>query len=438
MSDPRLATHRPDDEAAVLAQVFLRPERFTDVAAALTLNDFAREAHRLIFASMTRLVAGGHAPNFRAVLADLEQRDDMDRVDRAYFASLLDAGHIGVRLATYIELVRDATTRRTLRKLGADLEAQATQAAADAPDMLARTQRTLREIEARVSGREGDVVDQSTLLAAVDARVRALLDGAPLAGLASGFARLDATAGPLAPGQLWTLAGRTGLGKTSCALQIAMHAAATVPVAFFSVEMSAEELLLRVVAQRARIDSRQLFRGILPGHQHALVQDALADLATRQWAIVDSGTQTIASVRRHCERMRAAGGLGLVVVDYLQLLDVPKGGSQDSRTQQVGALSRGLKVLARDLEVPVLALSQLSRATDARAGKRPQLSDLRESGSIEHDSDKVLFIHADDSSEPVVEATLIVSKNRQGPTGSVPMMFVRQSSRFEEAEYARF
>jgi replicative DNA helicase len=270
-------------------------------------------------------------------------------------------------------------------------------------------------------------------MVALCVRVNALLAGQALAGLPTGFTRLDAVAGGLCPGQLVTVAARTGVGKTSFALQVAFTAAQAVPVAIFSLEMSQEEILLRAVAQHANVDSSQFFRGYLGRHQHANVIAAVADLAERQWAICDQGTLTVGDVRRHAEAMKASRGLGLVVVDYLQLLAPSAGTSSENRTQQVGAMSRGLKNLARDLDVPVVMLSQLSRATDGRVGKRPQLSDLRESGSIEHDSDKVLFIHRDDDhGDQNTEATIIVAKNRTGPTGAVPVTFIKHATRFEE------
>ena len=352
----------------------------------------------------------------------------------AYLASLSDHAARGVGVETYAGLVLEASVRRSLEREAQAAAASAVDDGADAAATLATTRARLARLQAKLAGGDSALIDADEAMIALCGRVNALLAGKSLAGLPTGFARLDAVAGGLCPGQLVTVAARTGIGKTSFALQVAFSAAQTVPVAIFSLEMSQEEVLLRAIAQHADIDSSAFFRGYLGRHRHADVAAAVTDLSERQWAICDEGTLTVADVRRHGEAMKVRRGLGLVVVDYLQLLSPSPGTAGENRTQQVGAMSRGLKNLARDLEVPILMLSQLSRATDGRVGKRPQLSDLRESGSIEHDSDKVLFIHRDDDhTDQNTEAVILVAKNRTGPTGAVPVTFIKHATRFEEA-----
>lgn len=434
MTDDVIA--RIDDEAAVLGAIMVRPARYAEAAAVLAPEDFYRDAHQRIFACMGAVVEAGLAPDFRATLAEIERQGVLEHVGgKAYYASVLDHGHLGVSLQTYLGLVKDAALRRQLRAIGHEVEREASSGREATGDAIGRALRQLQAIEARLSTSAG-LVDMTDAIPAVDARVRALLAGDPLVGLSTGFPRLDARTGPLCPGQLWTLGARPGQGKTAFATQVAWNIAATGGrVAFFSLEMSAEELLLRMITQHANVNAHHFFRGRLGPHDHPAIERALDHLTVSPHTICDEGTLTVADIRRHCEREQATRGLDLVVVDYLQLLTAPRGSSQESRAQQVGAMSRGLKTLARDLSVPVIALSQLSRATETRADKRPQLSDLRESGAIEQDSDKVLFLYpADDVNDAAPEVSLIVAKNRQGPTGVVHLVFIKQATRFEEAE----
>lgn len=432
------ATARLEAERALLGAITVRPDRFAGVAPLLSREDWALDAHALIWDAMTALSARGCPPDWLAVKAEVTARGTLAKVgDTAYLGVLLDYQMRGVHLETYVRLIRDAAVRRRLRAMAAELEHASTSARADTVDTLDATQRALQRLTAKLS-----LSDERGLTLAADAmgpladRVASLVDGQGVSGLGTGFRRLDWYTGGFRPGQMIVVAGRTGMGKTSLALQIGFHVASrnigAVPI--YSLEMSAEENLLRAVCQHANIDSARFLHGKASEADVPKITAALGELGAASWAICDSGTVREADIRRQCEALAVTSGpLALIIVDYLQL--VTPTGKTSNRTEAVSEISRGLKRIARDLDVPVLALSQLSRAPKGQERKRPELSDLRESGAIEQDADKVIFVHRDDTStDQNQDGSFIVAKNRQGPCGIVPVSWVAHATRWVEAD----
>ena len=263
-----------------------------------------------------------------------------------------------------------------------------------------------------------------------------------MTGVASGFQRFDHMTTGLQNGDLVIVAARPAMGKTSWVLNVAQNAAIDhqVPVALFSLEMSKEQLVYRLLCSEARVDSQRLRTGRLSPSDYQRIAKAGAKLNTAPIWIDDSPGATVLEMRAKARRLKAEGGLGLLVIDYLQLMAGT--GRQESRQQEVSQISRGLKALARELEVPVIAVSQLSRGPELRTNHRPQLSDLRDSGSIEQDADLVMFLYRpeyysssgldEDGSSLEGKAELILSKQRNGPTGSLDLYFHKQHTRFDE------
>jgi replicative DNA helicase len=258
-------------------------------------------------------------------------------------------------------------------------------------------------------------------------------------GLATGFVDIDEMTSGLQKGDLVIVAARPAMGKTSFCLNIAQHASlrAGETVGLFSLEMSKEQLVLRMLCSDARVDAHRLRTGKLNEKDWARLAKAYADLSNSRIFIDDSASVTPLEMRAKCRRLKAEHGLGLVVVDYLQL--VTGGGRVENRQQEISAISRSMKGLAKELGVPVVALSQLSRAPEARTDRRPQLSDLRESGALEQDADVVMFIYREEEYKPTDEnrgiAEIIIGKQRNGPTGSRKLAFIREFTRFENLEW---
>jgi replicative DNA helicase len=274
-------------------------------------------------------------------------------------------------------------------------------------------------------------------------RVTALAEGGnAVPGLASGYLDLDRMTTGLQPGELIVLAGRPSMGKTALALNIAEHAAlrADVAVMVFSMEMAGEQLMPRLIGSLGRIDQQHLRTGQLSDDEWGRMSEAVHRYGRARLYIDDAPGLTPSEVRARARRQaRLCGGLGLIVVDYLQLMSGTAGGSEENRATELGEISRALKGLARELNCPVLALSQLNRGVEQRNDKRPVMSDLRESGAIEQDADTIMFVYRDDyyykdSKEPGI-AELILAKQRNGPTGTVKLAFLKPYTRFENLAY---
>lgn len=432
--DGEAATGHMDEERKLLAVVLMHPEQFPTVAH-LTEDAFGVAAHAAIWAGIVATVARDLPPEPLAVRDTLRT---LGRLDEAggFIALVSLAGDYPLRtmLEPLVHQVTSGQLRRRVLACASGLERAALledTTDAEVVEYLERETRAARGLLGGVASTA--MLSADMAMASVTPHLQALLSNTASRGLSTGIHGLDGTTGGMQAGQLIILAARPAVGKTSFALQVAMRAAQSVPVAIFSLEMSTDQVLLRACAQAANIDSHRFFSGVLPPYQHDAVQTAALDLAARQWHINDAGSLTVADVRQRCEEVQATGGLGLVVVDYLQLLS-PAGKATNNRTNDVSDMSRALKVLAKDLHVPCLVLSQLSRAVETRAGQKPQLSDLRDSGAIEADADQVWFLHRDVAGQGAQggEVDIIVAKNRTGPTGSVTVDWIAHATRFED------
>ncbi len=426
-----------DAERFVLGSILIDDAQFLQVAGILDPEDFSLEKHRKIFHRMMALNDRGERIDRVTLANELMKAGQLEAVDGVGYLVSLDDGLPQIaNLDSYIRIVKSKallrriilTSQRTIdRCISGDEEPDSILASAG--------DEILKLGEAR--GSTG-LSSPAEIIEGYEGGLNAFLDPSKrIQGVSTGFQKLDEKTGGIRPGELIILAARPAMGKTALALNLAYHVAAVVkkPTAIFSLEMSKESLLTRLLCAAARVDSQKFRAGFLNANERRQLQVAAAELTEAPLFIDDTASTNLMDIHAKLRRLKAEHGLGLVVVDYLQLMSSK--GRVESRVQEVSALSRGLKLLSKELEVPVLALSQLSRAPETRQGDhRPQLSDLRESGSIEQDADIVCFIFREEVYKPDRTdlkglAELIIAKQRNGPTGKVNLVFLHSLTKFE-------
>jgi len=428
-------------EASVLGSILIDGEALALVADIVAPEDFYRDAHRVIYRAALDLLERGQAVDYVTLAAELEARAQLREVGgAAYLAELVAHVPTSANVIHYAALVARLARRRRLIFAGSEIAAIAYQE----PDDVAALDKA-EELLYRL-GQQGTGASELEPVREPIARFMDLIDelsdpesrGAR-ANIISGFRDLDRLLNGFEPGALTVLAARPAMGKSSLALSIAHHAVMEqgAVVALFSLEMGKEQLAQRLIALEARINLQRLRAGHLDDEEMDRLSYALGVLTDAPLYLDDSAILSVAQMRRKCRRLQAEHGLDLIIVDYLQLMhsgDSGRGRGPENRVQEVSEISRGLKTLAKELHVPVLALSQLSRAVESRQTRVPQLADLRESGSIEQDADVVLFIYRDEVYNPDTErkntADIIVAKHRNGPTGQVQLFFRKEYTRF--------
>jgi len=437
----RAFPHNLEAERAVLGSVLLDNGALNVALETLSKDDFFSESHRVTFEKMLEISEKSRTIDLVTLSEELSKEGLLEKVGGAgYLAALTDGVPVGstASVAEYSRIVREKALVRRLINASNNVIARCLEATDDPETLIDLAQSQVFEIaEQKVrSGFLGvrDIVKSSF------GTIDVLFDrGQRVTGVETGFVDLDNLTSGLQPGELIIVASRPSLGKTALALNIAANAAKNGSVVgVFSLEMSKESLLIRLLCSEARIDSHKLRTGFSSREDWNKMTQALGRLAEAPLFIDDTPALSIMQIRAKARRLKAEKGLDLLIVDYLQL--VTGHGRFENRTQEVSFISRSLKSIAKELRVPVLALSQLSRAPEQRPGQRPQLSDLRESGSIEQDADVVIFIFrekrtAEEAETEMdrhgVETRLIIGKQRNGPTGEVPVVFQRVHVRFE-------
>jgi len=431
----KLAPTNVEAEESVLGSLLIDPSAVVRVAASLAPDDFSRPAHQRIYRAILDLYGRRAAIDFVTVVAELEREGDLGEVGGAgYLTELIERTPVATHVETYAELVeRTALRRRIISAAGHIAQIAYDDEADSIQETIDRAEAALFHV---VQDRlQRDLVPLSVLLDAYFDKIEDIRANRELMlGTRTGFTDLDRLLGGLQPSDLCVVAGRPGMGKTSWLTSVASNVAeAGRVVALFSLEMSAEQLVQRLIATKTGISTHQLRLGQIDmEREFELVTRAIGELAAAPIYIDDTPGITPFELRTKVRRLHAERGCDLVIVDYLQLMH--GGRRSENRVQEISLISRALKGLARELRVPVIAASQLSRAVETRADRRPQLSDLRESGSIEQDSDMVLFLYRDvvynQASEKKNIAEVHVAKHRHGPTGVVELVFVPHETRF--------
>ena len=438
----RSLPHSLDAERAVLGAILLDNRLYDQAAELLTEADFHSEAHRKIFVQMEQLSAESRAIDSITLREALQKENDLEIVGgAAYLASLVDGVPRIANLEQYARIVKEKSILRKLIHSTNDILLRSYAAEDDPLALLEQAEQSIFQIsQERVKGGFSSLSD---LLKQTWDHIHTLDERKEMVtGVATGFTQLDEMTSGFQNSDLVILAGRPGMGKTSLALNIGQYAAirGSRTVGVFSLEMSAEQLVLRLLCGEARVDSHKVRSGFLSKADWQDLAKALSRLAQARIFIDDTPGISIVEMRSKSRRLMVEHGLDLIIIDYLQLMSAFSGSRQryESRQQEISAISRSLKGLAKELNVPVLALSQLSRAPEQRRGDhRPQLSDLRESGSIEQDADIVLFVFRPDlyakEEEPEEQgvAEIIIGKQRNGPTGTVKLAFIDQWTKFE-------
>ncbi len=426
-------------EQLLLASLIDGPQNNIAEAMALVgLDDFYREGHRRIFNAITELFAIGEPIEPITIIEQLTKTGDIDVAGgRDAVLDLMATPYISASYRSYGEIVRDAATQRRLLQVGQEIETIVAEREGETTDMVQRAEDLIYDLTQKRT--RGDFVGTETLvMSSMERLVAASEHGSEVTGLPTGFDDLDRLTGGFRPSNLIVVAARPSMGKTALALCMAEHVALTEEktVAMFSLEMSGDELTQRLLCSVAMVDASRMRSGRLSADDWPRVSQAADRLSKAPIFIDDSEGMTVTEMRTKARRLKARHGLGLIVVDYIQLMEgAPNLRRRDeNRVQELSAISRGLKMMARDLEVPIIVVSQLNRSPDARNDKRPMLSDLRESGAIEQDADMVLLIYRDDYYEPDSEskgiAEVNVAKHRNGPTDRVKLAFMGTYAKF--------
>lgn len=425
--------HDEHTESGLLGCALVFNQALDDMSELLEPSHFGREHHAAIYTAMLALHRQGKPVDALSVVAQIDAQGDSAIVSRADIFAL-ETGAVRLSNVTaHCERVRDKALLRALRQQARDLAARAEQEGAQATAVLEEAEAGLFAL-AHQSVRT-DWISGSELSSRVYEVVEQLGKGQGATGLLSGFRGLDTLTRGLHPGDLTLVGARPAMGKTSFALQVALHAAQTVPVAFFSIEMAAEAIGMRAVINTAQVDGFQLLSGVVMSQvDYARISNGTSTLANASLFFDESPQISPVQVRSKLRRLRAkVGTLGLVVIDYLQLMAPMPEHKRENKTNQVAGISRALKILARELSVPFLVLSQLNRGTEHKSEKRPTMADLRDSGALEQDADVVLLLHRPsyyDKDAPEDLAEVIIAKQRNGPTGLVSLQWASRSTRF--------
>jgi replicative DNA helicase len=440
----RTVPHNLEAERALLGSILLDNGALNSALEILGRDDFFSEAHRLTFEKMVELSEKNRTIDLVTLSEELSKESLLEKSGgAAYLAALTDGVPIGTTAAMgeYCRIVKEKSTVRRLINASNNVIARCLEGTDDPETLIDLAQSQVFDIaEQRVSSGFANIRE---IVKTSFGKIDVLFDrGQRVTGVETGFVDLDNMTSGLQAGELVVIAGRPSLGKTALALNIAAHAAieSCKIVGVFSLEMSKESLVIRLLCSEARIDSHKLRTGFSNRDDWTRMTAALGRLSEAPLYIEDTPALSIMQIRAKARRLKAEKGLDLLIVDYLQLVSGQV--RFENRTQEVSYISRSLKSIAKELKVPVLALSQLSRAPEQRPGQRPQLSDLRESGSIEQDADVVIFIfrerkaaEAQEGEEEFahggMETRLIIGKQRNGPTGEVPVVFLKPYAKFE-------
>jgi replicative DNA helicase len=446
----RVPPHDVEAEIAVLGSMMLDPEAAGRVVSLLRPEHFYRGQHADVFRVLTELYDANRAIDVVLLREELQKQGLLEKVGGTGFLSRVMASvPTAANAEHYARIVKDAGLRRSVISASNEIEREAFEGARETGELIDFAESKFFELDHR--GGEGEAVHIKDVLHETFQRIDAMQgQEGKLTGVPTGFYDLDDMTSGLQKGELIVIAGRPSMGKTTFCLNLAEHAATTegFPVALFSLEMSKQSLVQNILCSRARVDAHKLRRGFLADEDWGRISQALGKLSEAKIFIDDTPGLSPLLLRAKARRLKALHDISLIVIDYLQLMEVPhmSRGGDSTRQAEISYISRSLKGLARELEVPVIALSQLNRSVDSRDDHQPRMSDLRESGAIEQDADVVMFLYRpeyyetdpDRKAELAGQAKCIVGKQRNGPTGIVELTFLAQYMRFENATREKF
>jgi replicative DNA helicase len=434
----RMAPQSVEAEQSVLGGLMLDNQAWDKVGDLVVEEDFYRRDHRLIFRAIAALYAHSQPCDVVTLSEWLDKQALLDEAGGlAYLGALAKNTPSAANIKAYAEIVRDRSVLRQLITVGNDISGSAYQTEGRSTEELLDVAESsvFKIAEQGARGKKGFTAIKDLLVKAVDRIDELFQQDNPITGVPTGWDDFDEKTSGLQKGDLVIVAGRPSMGKTSFAMNIAEHAAIKggVPTAVFSMEMPGEQLAMRMLSSLGRIDQHKIRTGKLEDEDWPRLTSAVGILAEAPLFIDDTAALSPNDLRARSRRLAREHGLGLIVIDYLQLMQVH--GTSENRTNEISEISRSLKALAKELEVPVIALSQLNRSLEQRPNKRPVMSDLRESGAIEQDADVIAFIYRDEvyneDSPDKGTAEIIIGKQRNGPIGTTRLTFLGQFTRFE-------
>ena len=421
---------------AVLGAMLLKPEAVTTAAEELSADDFYRETHRLIYEAMMELKDRTEPVDLVTLTEQLKKADKLAKIGGIPALSLIaNSVPTAANVHYHARIVHEKAQLRSLISAATEIAGAAYESADEVEDIMDNAEKRILAVSSGKRSKDFVPLQEILLdtLEQIDARYN---NKGSITGLPTGFTELDHLTAGLQKSDLILVAARPSMGKTAFTLNIAAHVVlrAREPVAFFSLEMSKEQLVQRLLCSEGRIDSQRLRVGELEEKEWGDLIDTANRLSAAPLYIDDTPSITVMELRSKARRLKAEHGLSLIVIDYLQLMQGRASKNGDNRQQEISEISRSLKALARELNVPVIALSQLSRSVESRQVKRPMLSDLRESGSLEQDADIVMFLYREDYYDPETEnkniTEVIIAKHRNGPVDTVDLTFLKQFTKF--------
>lgn len=439
-SDDRTPPHNIEAEQSVIGAIFLAPQSFSTASELLMAEDFYRASHQRIFAAMMKLSDRGEPIDVVTVttyLSNVKQLDEIGGV--AYLTQVAESVPTAANIEYYSKIVEEKALLRRLIRAATDIVKSGFESEDAVEDALNEAEKSILEVSSR--NNSGAFQNIKDVLIDVYDKIEQLHESkGDVTGIATGYRDLDRITSGFQKNDLIIIAARPSVGKTAFALNVAQNVAVNTDenVAIFSLEMGADQLVQRMLCAEGNIDSQRLRNGQLLPDDWGKLTMAMGSLSNAGIFIDDSAGIRVSEIRSKCRRLKQEHGLGMIMIDYLQLIS-GSANSKENRQQEVSEISRSLKGLARELEVPLIALSQLSRNVESRTDKRPMMSDLRESGSIEQDADIVGFLYRDDyydedsEKENIIE--IIISKQRNGPTGTVELAFVKEYNKFVDLDH---
>jgi replicative DNA helicase len=433
----RLPPHSVDAERSLLGGLMLDQRAWDQVADVVGIEDFYRADHRAIFEAIMTLIRQDRPPDAVTVSEQLEREQRLATAGGIeYLARLVEETPSAANVRAYARIVRDHAILRQLIEIGGDIAASAHDSEGrTVAELVDLAEQRVFEIADRGAAGAGFKALKEILPAAIDRLDVLSHSESEITGVATGFKAMDEMTAGLQRGELIVVAGRPSMGKTTLAVNIAENAAIghQVPTAIFSMEMSAEQLTFRMIGSIGRVNQSSLRRGKLSDGDWSRIDSAVSMMSNAPIFIDDSPALSPTEVRARARRLKREHGLGLIVIDYLQLMQVA--GTVENRATEISEISRSLKALAKELELPVIALSQLNRSVEQRVDKKPVMSDLRESGAIEQDADLIVFIYREEVYDKETPrrgiADIIIGKQRNGPTGEFQLTFLGEFTKFE-------
>ena len=434
----RLPPHSVEAEQSLLGGLMLDQRAWDQIADICSPEDLYRADHRLILGSIAELVERNQPPDAVTVSEHLQSHGQLEAAGGlAYLARLVEDTPSAANIRAYARIVREKAMLRQLIEIGGDIAASAHQTEGRTVDEIVdlAEQRVFEIADGGMRRGAGFVALKQILPKTIDRLDELSHSTSEITGISTGFSDMDDMTAGLQRGELIIVAGRPSMGKTTLAMNIAENAAigSQVPTAIFSMEMSAEQLSFRMIGSIGRVNQSRLRNGKVSDEDWSRIDSAVSMMSNAPIFIDDSGALTPTEVRARARRLKREHGLGLIIVDYLQLMQVT--GTTENRATEISEISRSLKALAKELDVPVIALSQLNRSVEQRQDKKPVMSDLRESGAIEQDADLIVFIYREEVYEPDTPrkgiADIIIGKQRNGPTGEFHLTFLGEFTKFE-------